>query len=61
MKLNRNEAKVLSTLEKMLLQKHVNTKGREYEAFMGGAVLPMMSLKPLSIGELLRKLKPLLP
>ena len=54
MKLNRNEAKVLSTLEKMLLQKHVNAKEREYEAFMGGAVLPMMSLKPLSIGELLR-------
>lgn len=45
---------MLSTVEKMLLQKYVAAKQREYAAFMGGAVLPPMSLKPLSIDELLR-------
>ena len=45
---------MLSTVEKMLLQKHVTAKEREYEAFMGDAVLPPMTLRPLSIDELMR-------
>lgn len=45
---------MLSTVEKMLMHKHINAKEREYEAFMGGAVLPTMSLRPLSIDELPR-------
>jgi hypothetical protein len=38
----------------MLLQKYVTAKEREYEAFMGGAALPPMTLRPLSIDELMR-------